>query len=100
MAAEMTGSVTADLPGARRRLAPVKPHSTGPAATNARRAVDAGRRPGDDRGVRTPTPGRHPMYPSLLIGLALAVGAPGAKDKTPSGSSIDGSWTVETSLVG
>jgi uncharacterized protein (TIGR03067 family) len=40
------------------------------------------------------------MPPSLLLALATAVGAPGAKDKPSAVGLIEGSWTVESRLVG
>jgi uncharacterized protein (TIGR03067 family) len=40
------------------------------------------------------------MYPSMLTALALAVGAPGAKDPPKKEASIVGEWGVESAVVG
>jgi len=40
------------------------------------------------------------MYPSMLTALALAVGAPGAKDPPKQEASIVGEWGVKSAVVG
>jgi uncharacterized protein (TIGR03067 family) len=40
------------------------------------------------------------MHAPLVVALALAVGAPATKDKPPAAGSIEGSWAVESCLVG
>jgi uncharacterized protein (TIGR03067 family) len=40
------------------------------------------------------------MYPAVFTALALAVGAPGAKDPPKKEASVVGEWAVESAVIG